>query len=685
MDSKLLPGEKFGPYRIDRLLGRGGMAEVYRAWHCRLERFEAVKVLLPEMATDDEFVDRFLAEARTAARLTHPNVIRILSVSSIREPEFCFSMEMVEGCDLAAILRERGPLVLEEALTILRQVASALDYAHSMGVVHRDIKPANVLLHRESSGHWGVKVVDFGIARAHDSDGQSGLTSAGMVMGTPEYMSPEQARGDASLDWRSDIYSLGVVAYEMICGLLPFTPERSPLQDAAIVPRVSQTPRPPHELNPAIPRHVSHGIMRALANRPDERFASCSELIQALTERPPATVTVPPVVGRVGNYDGAEQAGDWISRQTAFTGTRPMAPAIALMACLAAICFIAGALNKARSPASLAPMDTGAGVPTQAPPMRASPTQANVSEKTGAKSGSAGASNDVPSAPSGAGGKTIDLRSAPAPIPVTWKTSEAAIPCGVHETQTDSLPVGARKVVRVGHDGVEKIAFDEEGHRRSHVVLRTPVQWIVEVGTLRPVESFPIRAQCLYFCPNGDAIIFWKNHCAGNTDSIPQGPQQEHFGTSDLSVHSGSDTGDWRVRTLTVAPDGSWMILYGNRRHSYGEGFAGMPGLSWAAYTPSGGWIASHGGSDLVTQGDVPDAAEREIQRLQSQGFIIRCVSFAPDNSFVIIYDNPTRYSHRVDDQSKAWEKNGSLLCSASLTPAAREKLNAALAGLPAQ
>lgn len=268
-------GLQLGAYRIERLLGRGGMAEVYRVWNTGLQRHEALKMLPPQMTFDRSFVDRFLNEARMAAGLHHPNIATIYAVSELDATQPYFAMELVEGEDLADLLRRRGSLPLPEALHILFQIAEALDYAHQHGVVHRDVKPANVLLRQTASGSWDVKVVDFGIARAQEAEGGTRLTKTGMIVGTPEYMSPEQGGSGEKVDHRSDQYSLGAVAYEMLCGQPPFRAMGDSSPISVIVAHLRELPAPPVNRVPGLPRPVNEAILKALAKHPAERWASC--------------------------------------------------------------------------------------------------------------------------------------------------------------------------------------------------------------------------------------------------------------------------------------------------------------------------------------------------------------------------------------------------------------------------
>ncbi|MBX6330393.1 MAG: serine/threonine protein kinase, partial [Gemmatimonadaceae bacterium] len=255
-------------YDIDAEIGRGGMAIVYRATDLRLRRPVAVKVLPPELAFREDVRRRFLREAQTAAQLSHPNIVPIYTVDE-RDGLVYFVMALVEGETLAQRLA-RGPIPPEEAGRVLHDVADALAYAHAHGVIHRDIKPDNILLDRDSGRPM---VTDFGIARAAEVD--SRLTVTGVAVGTPAYMSPEQALGDREVDGRSDIYSLGVVGYQMLAGELPFKASNTP---SMMMKHIHEAPRPLAELRPGLPPQLVAAVERALAKRPEDRWGSAGEM-----------------------------------------------------------------------------------------------------------------------------------------------------------------------------------------------------------------------------------------------------------------------------------------------------------------------------------------------------------------------------------------------------------------------
>ena len=249
------------------------MAVVYRATDVRLNRRVAIKLLPPELAFNPDVRERFLREAQTSAQLTHPHIVPIYTVDE-REGMVYFVMALVDGESLAERLAREPRLPIADARRILADVADALAYAHGRGVVHRDVKPDNVMIDRVTDR---AVVTDFGIARA--AAGDSRLTVTGVAVGTPAYMSPEQAIGERELDGRSDIYSLGVVGYQMLAGATPFRAANTP---AMLVKHLSETPRPLDALRPDAPAALVHAIMRALAKKPEHRWADAEEFRAAI-------------------------------------------------------------------------------------------------------------------------------------------------------------------------------------------------------------------------------------------------------------------------------------------------------------------------------------------------------------------------------------------------------------------
>ena len=263
-------------YLIEAELGRGGMAAVFQALDLRLNRRVAIKVLPPDLAFNPGVRSRFLREAQMAAALTHPNIVPIYSVDEVDGVVF-FVMALVDGESVSTRLKREGSFPVEEARTIVSQVADALDTAHRQGLVHRDIKPDNILLDRTTRRPM---VTDFGIARAAAEEQR--LTVTGMAVGTPAYMSPEQAMGDRDVDGRSDIYSLGIVAYQMLAGETPFKATNTP---AMLMKHVSEPPPPLRGRRADLPSSLASVVERALATRPEDRFRTGAEMRDALMDR----------------------------------------------------------------------------------------------------------------------------------------------------------------------------------------------------------------------------------------------------------------------------------------------------------------------------------------------------------------------------------------------------------------
>ena len=268
-----LVGRRLGRYEIRAEIGRGGMARVYRAVDTLLQRPVAIKVLAAQLSMDPEFVKRFEREARTAAGLRHPGIVTIYDVGE-QDGLYFIAMEYIDGHTLHSILDEHANLGLGYAVSLLEPVARALDFAHSQGAVHRDVKPHNMMV--DVSGR--VVLTDFGIAQTPDADSER-LTRTGVFMGTPEYISPEQAEA-RRVDGRSDLYSLGVVAYEIITGRVPFSGATPQL----IVSHSQLPPPPPTSVQAHLPREIDVVLARALAKHPESRYPTGIDMVEALRE-----------------------------------------------------------------------------------------------------------------------------------------------------------------------------------------------------------------------------------------------------------------------------------------------------------------------------------------------------------------------------------------------------------------
>ncbi|HZE72674.1 MAG TPA: protein kinase [Pyrinomonadaceae bacterium] len=265
-----------GKYRLDNLLGTGGMSEVYRATRLHIGDEVAIKILHPQQGIDRHAAERFRREAQIAARLKHPNVVSIYDFGLSVDGLMYLVMELVDGYSLRQIIKQQGPLTIAAAAEVTTQVCSALDEAHRHNIIHRDIKPDNIIFNSTEDG-LRIKVLDFGIAKLRDL-ATSNLTQAGSVMGTPYYMSPEQCMGE-ELDGRSDIYSMGILLYEVLCGSVPF---KSPTPSAVVVQHVTQAPAPLRSVNLSIPAAVEVVVLHALEKKREARPQTAKALAQEM-------------------------------------------------------------------------------------------------------------------------------------------------------------------------------------------------------------------------------------------------------------------------------------------------------------------------------------------------------------------------------------------------------------------
>src|SRR5215207_6786720 len=265
-DDSLLGSTLAGKYRIEERLNEGGMGTVYRATHVLMEKTVAVKVLRPALAADEKIVARFSREARAAARISHPNALSVTDFGEDENGNVFLVMELLDGKTLKQLIRDEGPLPLARVVDITRQVGDALNAAHSQGVVHRDLKSDNIMLLDTMTGDY-AKVLDFGIAKINEPDGavDTNLTAPNLVIGTPQYMSPEQCSQDSEIDARSDIYAFGIILFEMLVGHVPFSGD-SPTM---VMMKHLQDPVPSVlEEREDVPAPVARVVARAMAKHP---------------------------------------------------------------------------------------------------------------------------------------------------------------------------------------------------------------------------------------------------------------------------------------------------------------------------------------------------------------------------------------------------------------------------------
>lgn len=286
-------GQRVGNYRLLEVRGEGGMGTVYLAEHVFMEHQVAIKVLLPEIALEDEMVTRLFDEARMLNRLHHPSLVQVFDCGIAEGVGPYLVMEMMHGEPLSRYLRRHSRPSNSFVLHVLGSVAAALEVAHAAGIVHRDLKPANIFL----LAPGGVKLLDFGIARLDISLVSRPRTSAFQTLGTPSYMAPEQCTGEHEIDHRADVYALGVVAFRLLTGGLPYQHENSGqllvAHQQAPIPRAS-------ERSPRLSADVDGVLFQALAKRPSDRFDSCRELVEALTAALDQGAVQSPVSGALG-------------------------------------------------------------------------------------------------------------------------------------------------------------------------------------------------------------------------------------------------------------------------------------------------------------------------------------------------------------------------------------------------
>lgn len=285
--SGVYSGMHCGVYEVLEPLGRGGMAEVYKGYHPRLDRTVAIKILPASLAAESDFRTRFEREARAVAALKHPNVVQIFDFGDT-DGLYYMVMEYIAGSDLSHLLRDSGPLPLHPATALLRDIANALDYAHAQGLVHRDIKPSNVMLETTMNDRgrmtatnppsFRAVLTDFGIAKI--VGGGTGTTKTAMV-GTLDYMAPEQIRASGEVDARADVYAFGVMAYQMVTGHLPFSGDNP---GAVLMAHLQQPAPDPRLARPDLPAALADAILRALSKDPDERYRRAGEMVKAMSD-----------------------------------------------------------------------------------------------------------------------------------------------------------------------------------------------------------------------------------------------------------------------------------------------------------------------------------------------------------------------------------------------------------------
>ncbi len=270
---------QLGQYRLKRRIGAGGMAEVYLAEDQLLKRPCAVKLIRPGVVTDPRALERLEREFRLTARLSHPNTVEVYDYGRAEDGTYYYVMEHLKGLSLAELVNRHGPLLPGRVVYLLRQVCGALREAHAAGLIHRDIKPSNIFAAPRGELRDVAKLLDFGLVLPTAILGEATLTVEGQILGTPHYMSPEQAKGGHELDERSDIYSLGAVAYYLLTGRPPFQANG---RVAVLIAHARDPVEPPSRVRPGIPKDLERVVLRCLAKPPDQRFPDAEALEQAL-------------------------------------------------------------------------------------------------------------------------------------------------------------------------------------------------------------------------------------------------------------------------------------------------------------------------------------------------------------------------------------------------------------------
>jgi eukaryotic-like serine/threonine-protein kinase len=355
-----------GKYRVERVLGAGGMGVVVAAMHMQLRRRVAVKFALPAMAALSGAAERFMREARVVAQLGSEHVARVLDLGTLESGEPFLVMEFLEGRDLAAVIQNQGPLPLDVAVDYILQACDAIAEAHSKGIIHRDLKPQNLFLTHRPGGRPLVKVLDFGIAKMHSGVEEASLTGTGDVLGSPVYMAPEQMRSSRDVSERVDVWALGVILYELITARTPFESDSTPGLCLMIT---QEPPRPMTELRPGLPFGLTTVVSRCLEKDPTRRFANASELASALSPfaphpwtRAPASARPPGATGegrrRIEPAEGTSRRPSSTDRRSstdteapwsdsgargAQRARRRLAPIVVAIASLASLVVIGGA------------------------------------------------------------------------------------------------------------------------------------------------------------------------------------------------------------------------------------------------------------------------------------------------------------------------------------------------------
>jgi serine/threonine-protein kinase len=493
LPSDAVIGETVGNYRVTKLLGEGGMGVVYQAEHPGIGRKAAIKMLHPSLATSPEVVARFFNEARAANAVRHPGIVEVFDFGTLPSGASYIIMEFLDGESLASRLKGPRPLSMGEAVELARQTADVLGAAHAKGIVHRDLKPDNIFIVPDlrMPGGEAIKVLDFGIAKLSTEASGSGSvrTRTGTVMGTPLYMSPEQCLGTREVDSRTDIYALGVILYEMVCGRPPFV---SSGHGELIHMHIAKAPPPPRSLNPAVPPQLEALLLRTLVKEPNARIQTMGELQQELQNAAAGAEAAPrsrgaatggkvvtgtkilptPVSHPRINQTTFSNAASMIDEQLTLRTRSPWGRRLAFLAVAGALGVGAAVYLKGAHP--LAPEATNAGA---ADPQPASPPPT--------------AATTLPAAPSPA------PEPAPAAAPKTVSVAIKSEPVGarlVRERDGAAIGVTPFKEDWPAAAGVEKLKLELDGYRSEPFVV--PLDRGVSLSfSLTKTASAPVSAK----------------------------------------------------------------------------------------------------------------------------------------------------------------------------------------------
>lgn len=427
-----------GKFRIERVLGQGGMGIVVAATHLQLDERVALKFLLPEALLNPEAVERFAREARAAVKIKSEHVARVSDVGTLESGSPYMVMEYLHGEDLAAWVRRNGALAVPDAIEFLLQACEAIAEAHALGIVHRDLKPANLFVTRRVDGSPCIKVLDFGISKVTlpGAAPELGMTKTSTVMGSPLYMSPEQMSSSRNVDMRTDIWALGVILYESLTGRVPFEAETMPQLCGMIL---QDPPRPIQELRPDLPQGLQHAVLRCLEKNRDQRFNNVAELAYALAPfgQPAAQRSaerISRVLGAAG-YPSSPPAAAVAASSRSGAGTstnfgasneakKSRAPLVAALCVLGLLLGGAMLFLTQRTPALESVAEPPSAVPA-APPPSALLSPPAVEPQAPAPSASASAALPAASAPASAPSAVAKTKAKPKPTVSKGKTPAA--------------------------------------------------------------------------------------------------------------------------------------------------------------------------------------------------------------------------------------------------------------------